>query len=183
MPVYGARTIVDALEDSGVTWKNYVESGVGSNHDPLNRFYHITSNATKKSKIVSSSQFVTDWNNRALPAYTLYTSCCVEGQTAGGVPSLMTFLNSIGGVAGIQAYTGTLVQIVYDESGTKTTCNLNQVYNLFLGTPVKAGCTVNTNSTPYTVLRTIEDNFGTGPIGNVGNFDQRVSSVTECWKN
>jgi hypothetical protein len=108
----------------------------------------------------------------------------LDGEPAGGVPSLANFLNAMGGVAGIQAYTGTLVQIVYDEDDDNPKgdyCDVNHVYNLFLGSPVKANCTIKTNSTPYTMLRTIEDNFKMGGIGNVGNFDRRVSGVTECW--
>jgi len=179
--IYGASTIVDVLEKKKISWKNYVDSNSPTNHNPLPHFYQISSNTTMMKNIVNSSNFFTDWKSRTLPAYSLYTSCCVEGQTAGGVPSLITFLNGIGGVAGINDYSGTLVQINYDESGTKSNCNVNQVYNLFLGDMVQPGCNVNDINTPYSILRTIEDNFGVGSIGNVGNFDGNVSSVTECW--
>ena len=179
--IYGGRTIVDLFSDNSLSWKNYVEPNYMQNHHPLIHFNQIKTDSTMMANIVASTQFFTDWTARTLPKYSLYTSCCVEGQTAGGVPSLTTFLNAIGGVSGIKDYAGTLVQIVYDESGSKTACNANYVYNLFLGTPVTAGCKITNTATPYSVLRTIEDNFGLGSIGNAGNFDSKTASVNQCW--
>jgi len=180
--IYGARTIVDNLESYRFTWKNYVEPRIEKENDPLSHFYHIMSNSTKRSNIVPSSTFFDDWYARSLPTYSLYLASHLDREPAGGVPSLIQFMNAIGGVAGIQAYTGTLVQIVYDKDDKKDNqCDINHVFNLFLGSPVKGNCIIKTNSTPYTVLRTIEDNFKIGGIGNIGNFDRRVSAVTECW--
>ena len=73
---------------------------------------------------------------------------------------------------------GTLVVVVvsFDESVyfEKT----ERIYTVFLGDMVKPGEVTNTY-THYSVLRTIEDNFGLAPL-NSG--DSNAVPITEVWK-
>jgi hypothetical protein len=71
---------------------------------------------------------------------------------------------------------GTLVIVTFDESGyfEKT----ERIYTVFLGDMVKPGVITKTY-THYSVLRTIEDNFGVLPL-NSG--DGHAEPITEVWK-
>jgi hypothetical protein len=71
---------------------------------------------------------------------------------------------------------GTLVIVTFDESGflEKT----ERIYTVFLGDMVKPG-EITKPYTHYSVLRTIEDNFGLLPL-NSG--DGNAEPITEVWK-
>ena len=71
---------------------------------------------------------------------------------------------------------GTLVIVTFDESELfeKT----ERIYTVFLGDMVKPG-EITKTYTHYSVLRTIEDNFGLPPL-NSG--DSNAEPITEVWK-
>jgi Phosphoesterase family len=77
--------------------------------------------------------------------------------------------------------TGTLVIVTYDESGHNAD---NRIYTLFLGDMVKEASQQDPSElgryyTHYSVLRTIEDNFGLLPL-NQGDRD--AAPITDIWK-
>jgi hypothetical protein len=72
---------------------------------------------------------------------------------------------------------GTLVVITFDESESHNSDDL--IYTVFLGDMVKNPQVVSKEYNHYSVLRTIEDNFGVGPL-NKGDGDADV--ITEVWK-
>jgi len=71
---------------------------------------------------------------------------------------------------------GTLVVVTFDESEVfeKT----ERIYTIFLGDMVKPG-EITKAYNHYSVLRTIEDNFGLSPL-NSG--DGNAAPITEVWK-
>lgn len=76
---------------------------------------------------------------------------------------------------------GTLVVVTFDESGGNRD---NRIYTLFLGDMVKDpsqldAATLGKRYTHYSVLRTIEDNFGLQPL--TAN-DREAEPITEVWK-
>ena len=76
---------------------------------------------------------------------------------------------------------GTLVVVTFDESGGNSD---NRIYTLFLGDMVKAANQQDPGAlakpyTHYSVLRTIEDNFGLEPL--TAN-DRNASPITDIWK-
>ncbi len=71
---------------------------------------------------------------------------------------------------------GTLVIVTFDESEVFETTE--RIYTVFLGDMVKTG-EVTEAYTHYSVLRTIEDNFGLPPL-NSG--DSNAEPITEVWK-
>lgn len=76
---------------------------------------------------------------------------------------------------------GTLVVITFDESGGNED---NRIFTLFLGDMVKDAsqqdpAALNRRYTHYSVLRTIEDNFGLEPL--TAN-DRTTSPITDIWK-
>ncbi len=77
--------------------------------------------------------------------------------------------------------TGTLVVITFDESGGNED---NRIYTVFLGDMVKPAsqqdpATLGGHYTHYSVLRTIEDNFGLEPL--TAN-DRDAQPITGIWK-
>jgi hypothetical protein len=70
-----------------------------------------------------------------------------------------------------------LVIVTFDETEGRNTGNL---YTVFLGSMVKTG-EINKVYDHYSVLRTIEDNFGLDPI-HKDSGDGKASVITEVWK-
>ncbi|HMD99447.1 MAG TPA: alkaline phosphatase family protein [Terriglobia bacterium] len=71
---------------------------------------------------------------------------------------------------------GTLIVVTFDESETLE--RTNRIYTVFLGDMVKPG-EITKAYTHYSVLKTIEENFGLLPL-NSG--DTSAESITEVWK-
>jgi hypothetical protein len=76
---------------------------------------------------------------------------------------------------------GTLVVVTFDESGGNAD---NRIYTLFLGDMVKPAnqqdpAALGRRYTHYSVLRTIEDNFGLEPL--TAN-DREAQPITDIWK-
>ena len=76
---------------------------------------------------------------------------------------------------------GTLVVITFDESGGNED---NRIYTVFLGDMVKPAnqqdpATLAKHYNHYSVLRTIEDNFGLGPLTS---NDRDAQPITGIWK-
>lgn len=76
---------------------------------------------------------------------------------------------------------GTLVVVTFDESGGNAD---NRIYTLFLGDMVKPAnqqdpAALGRRYTHYSVLRTIEDNFGVEPL--TAN-DRNAAPITDIWK-
>jgi hypothetical protein len=76
---------------------------------------------------------------------------------------------------------GTLVIVTFDESGGNAD---NRIYTLFLGDMVKSAAqqdpaALGRRYTHYSVLRTIEDNFGLEPL--TAN-DRDAQPITDIWK-
>jgi hypothetical protein len=76
---------------------------------------------------------------------------------------------------------GTLVVVTFDESGGNSD---NRIYTLFLGDMVKPASqqdpkALSKSYNHYSVLRTIEDNFGLEPL--TAN-DRNASPITDIWK-
>lgn len=76
---------------------------------------------------------------------------------------------------------GTLVIVTFDESGGNED---NRIYTVFLGDMVKDANQLDPKIlarryTHYSVLRTIEDNFGLGPLTT---HDRAAPPITDIWK-
>ncbi len=76
---------------------------------------------------------------------------------------------------------GTLVVVTFDESGGNAD---NRIYTLFLGDMVKEASQQDPKAlavhyTHYSVLRTIEDNFGLEPLTE---NDRAAAPITDIWK-
>jgi hypothetical protein len=199
-PLQGA-TIADRLEEKGLTWKSYAEdypggcylgSGAGAGrltptaaptelyarkHVPLLAFASIESNPARCARVVGAHQFMRDARAGKLPNYSFYTpNMFNDGHDTSLEASakwLQGFIRALDGT--IAMHQRTLVVITWDEGAGRD----NRVLTLLLGTVVNPG-KYPTPATHYSLLRTIEDNFG---LSTVGAGDKRASPFPESvWR-
>ena len=199
-PLKGA-TIADRLEEKGLTWKSYAEdypggcylgsaAGAGRltptaaptelyvrKHVPLLAFASIESNPGRCARVVGASQFMRDARAGKLPNYSFYTpNMFNDGHDTSLEAStkwLQGFIRALDGT--IAMHQRTLVVITWDEGGGRD----NRVLTLLCGTVVNQG-RYPTPVTHYSLLRTIEDNFG---LSTVGAGDKKASPFpNDVWR-
>jgi phospholipase C len=199
-PLTGA-TIADRLEEKGLTWKSYAEdypggcylgSSAGSGrltptaaptelyvrkHVPLLAFASIESNPARCARVVGASQFMRDARSGKLPNYSFYTPNMFNDghDTSLEVSSkwLHGFVRALDGT--IAMHQRTLLVVTWDEGGGRE----NKVLTVLLGPVVNPG-KYPTPLTHYSLLRTIEHNFG---LSTVGAGDKRASPFPEdVWR-
>lgn len=182
-------SIADRLEEKNLTWKAYAEDypggcypgdGAGSGrlaptaeptelyarkHVPLLAFASIRDNPDRCGRVVPGSQFMRDARAGKLPNYSFYTPNMFND---GHDTSLEFSSNWLKGFIGsldrtIAMHQRTLVVITWDEGGSRD----NRILTLLLGSAVKPGKYA-VPLTHFSLLRTIEDNFGLRSI-NAGD--------------
>ncbi|HEX3534731.1 MAG TPA: alkaline phosphatase family protein [Gemmatimonadaceae bacterium] len=191
-PLRGA-TITDRLEEKHLSWKSYAEnypggcflgSGAGlgkltatsaprelyaRKHVPLLAFASIQNDPARCSRVVTGSQFMRDARAGKLPNYSFYTPNMFNNGHDTSLETaskwLQGFVRALDGTVAMRQRT--LVVITWDEGGNRD----NRVLTLLLGNVVNPG-RYSTTLTHYSLLRTIEDNFG---LGTVGAGDRRAA--------
>ncbi|KAK0519614.1 hypothetical protein OC842_007391 [Tilletia horrida] len=172
-----AKSIADLLDAKRISWGAYAEglpstpcytgatSGTSSyarKHEPFISFTNIQNNSTRCANIKQSTQFSTDFNNGNLPQFTLYIPDLKNDGTSYAGNWLKGFLNTY--LAGIQG-SNTLLHLVFDEAETYSAPN--KIYSALLGGAVPSGNVGATDSTQYShysMLKTVENNWGLGSI-------------------
>ena len=183
-----APTIVDRLEQKGLTWKAYAEdypgrcylgSGAGEaritpkavptelyvrKHVPLLAFSSIQNNAARCARVVNAREFMRDARSGHLPNYSFYSpNVFNDGHDTSLETSsawLKGFVQKVRGTMGM--HQRTLLVVTWDEGGDEDSSH-NQVLTMFLGDVVTPG-RYDAKLTHYSLLRTIGDNFGLEPI-------------------
>lgn len=200
-PPLKAANIADRLEEKNLTWKSYAENYPGGcylgstagegrltptaaptelyvrKHVPLLAFASIQNNPGRCGRVVSGSQFMRDARAGRLPNYSFYTpNMFNDGHDTSLEASsrwLQGFIRALDGT--IAMHQRTLVVITWDEGSGRD----NRVLTLLLGTVINPGKYPN-ELTHYSLLRTIEDNFGLSPVGA---GDRRASAFPESlWR-
>lgn len=205
-----ATNLADLLESSGVSWKVYAENlpgrcftGIQSRdglyvrrHEPFISFRSIQTNQARCDRIVNAAQFRADLAKDALPEYSLYVPNLLNdghdtplldplswGQTLlGRSPRLVNadawlkgFLSPL--LEDPKFTRGTLVVVTFDES---TGAWGNQIYTVFVGPMVRPGVTNGRRYDHYSLLRTIQDNYG---VGSLGREDATATPICCVWKD
>jgi hypothetical protein len=183
-----SRTIVDRLEEKGLTWKSYAEDYPGKcflgsvagegrltpqakptglyakKHVPLLGFESIQKNPARCARVVNAREFMRDARVGHLPNYSFYSPNVFNDghDTSLGTASawLKGFIQSLRGTLGM--HQRTLLVVTWDEGGEEDSRH-NQVLTIFLGDVVNPG-RYDAKLTHYSLLRTIEDNFGLEPL-------------------
>ena len=185
-----SRSIVDRLEAKGLTWKAYAEdypgrcylgSGAGEarvtprakaselyakKHVPLLAFASVQRNPARCARVVNAREFMRDARSGHLPSYSFYSpNMFNDGHDTSLETSsawLGKFVQSLAGTAGM--HQRTLLVVTWDEGGEDDSGH-NRVLTIFLGDVVTPG-RYDARLTHYSLLRTIEDNFGLEPLAD-----------------
>lgn len=203
-PALRGASIADRLEAKNLTWKSYAEdypggcylgSGAGKGHltpiaaptelyvrkhVPLLAFASIQNSTTRCARVVNGNQFMRDARAGKLPNYTFYTPNMFNDghDTSLEVSStwLRGFLRTLQG--SVAMHQRTLLVVTWDEAGGRD-FRANRVLAILLGDGVAPG-KYTTPLTHYSLLRTIEDNFG---LSSVAAGDAKASPMPEkIWK-
>ncbi|KAL3683644.1 hypothetical protein R1sor_001666 [Riccia sorocarpa] len=136
-------------------------------HNPLISFTDVQTSSSRCNNIVPATNLAVDKANNAIPQVVLYVpNQCNDGHDPGVTYAGRFLDNFMTSTFTGNAITGrTLVVITFDEnSGTSG----NQIYTAlvpFGSLSITVGSTDNTNFNHYSLLKTIEQNFGTGNLG------------------
>jgi hypothetical protein len=184
-----APTIADLLTARGLTWRQYAEDYPGHcftggqsglyvrKHTPFISFLSIQRNPAACANVVSAAAF----DAAHLPNYAFYTpnlcddahDCSWQRASAWLQRFIAPFLQNP------RLLERTLLVITFDESGGHIDRHQNHILTLFLGGPVRQGMVETHHYDHFNVLRTIEENFA---LGTLGEQDQQSMPITEVWK-
>lgn len=184
-----APNLIDALEAKGKTWKSYQEDmpkpcflGEGTanyalKHDPFLYFTDIRTNPARCNRVVPLTQFDTDLASGNAPDFTWITPNLIhdmhDGSVADGDTWLATFVPKILQSAAWKEQ-GELI-IVWDEGeGNAGCCGVatgGRVPMLVITPNGPKGYHITPPLTHYSLLRTIEDQWGLMRIGHSGDAD------------
>jgi len=175
--------LVDLLEKQGVTWKAYQEDYPGNcsstgrsgkyyrKHNPFISFNNIRNNRTRCAKIVNAKQLDVDLSQGTLPQYMYYTpnidNDCHDTDIAFGGKWLNGFLTSR-----LSKFPkGTLIFVTWDEDeGSED----NRIFTFMLGSMITPGSQDANEYNHYSLLRTVEANWG---LGNLGRNDADATPI------
>jgi acid phosphatase len=182
-----ATSVVDLLEDKGVTWKAYMEDLPEDDkavcvsadrlyfrkHNPFVSLNNIRNDPARLARVVNAKQLQADLDGGNLPQFCWYTP---NIQNDGHSPPDASPLHRWNGVEFLSQWLrrflepllanygfmkGTLVVVTFDESLPHAD---NHAYTALLGDMVKPGTVEADRYDHYSLLRTIEENFGLGTL-------------------
>lgn len=172
-------TVLDLLEAKGLTWKVYAENYPGncnlaatngvahqyvSKHNPPLYFTKITSSPSRCANVVPATQFATDFNAGKLPNWWYYVPNLNNDGHDTSISYVANYLQTTW-VPRFQnpAFTKDLAMVMtFDEAATSP----NHVYAALIGDAlIAAPKTDATAYTHYSLIKTVEDNWGLGSLG------------------
>jgi phosphoesterase family protein len=200
-----APTIADRLEEKGLTWKAYAEDypghcflgeGAGEGrltpkarptelyakkHVPLLAFKSIQKNPARCARVVNAREFIRDARSGQLPNYSFYSpNMFNDGHDTPFETSSVWLRNFVQSLQGTLAmHQRTLLVLTWDEGGEEDSRG-NRVLTILLGDVVRPG-RYDARLSHYSLLRTIENNFGLEPLAD---GDRNASAVpASVWRD
>lgn len=195
-------SIINRLEQKGLTWKAYAEDYQGSclkpdadksvtpkpsvaasstmRRVPFLSFAAVQNSPVRCGRVVNASEFMTDARAGKLPNYSFYSpNIAGVGAHTPAERSALWLKQFVGSLQGTGAMNQrTLLMIVWDE-GKGDDMRSNRALAMLLGPMVTRG-RYSARLTHYSLLRTIEDNFGLLPVAD---GDATASPVPEeVWR-
>jgi phospholipase C len=187
---FGARNLTDTLEAAQKSWKTYAEGlpspgfqgpwagRYAKKHDPFLYFRDVTSQKSRRERIVPLNQLRTDLSSGKLPAFSLVVpNLCHDMHDCSvstGDRWLGKFLQPL--LASNQL-SGGVVFVVFDE-GSSSEGGGGRVPALVLGPAVEQHSRATAASTHYGLLRTIEDAWGLPLLGR----SAQAKPITGIWR-
>ena len=181
-----APSILDLLEQKGISWKMYAENYPGNcfkgatngvphsyaaKHVPAIYMKAISSNPARCAKIVDGTEFEKDFQAGTLPQWWYYIPNLNNDGHDTSVDFVAQYLQS-NWLPRLQnpAFTKDLAMVMtYDES--ESYFGPNHVYAALIGDALTAGG-ARTDATAYnhySLVKTVEDNWGLGSLGQKDN--------------
>ena len=188
------RHIGDLLEARGKSWKVYAEGYPGGcflkrkdgryarKHVPLLSFKNVQDNPQRCARVVNASQFAADAAGGALPEFSLYIpDLRNDGHDTGAAFASRWLERWMGQTLGPSLKDpalakGLVVAVTFDEDDGR---GPNRIYTALYGDGVRAGAVSTDRFDHYSLLRTVEDAFG---LGTLGQNDDRARPITGVWR-
>lgn len=174
---YAGPSVVDGLATANVSWKAYMEDmpsacdltdtfgpgGYDVNHNPFMYFSEIRDTPAQCNRDVPFTQLATDLGSAATtPSFAFISPNLTDDMHNGTIAQGDTWLSQhVPAIQSSPACTGStcLIVVTWDEGATT-----ELVATIFIGDGVPAGFRSSVAYTHYSLLRTIEDNFGVAPM-------------------
>lgn len=183
--------IGDLLEKKGLTWKNYAEAlpskcflGATSTtyarkHVPFISFTNVSRNPNRCARIVSAKTFMNDVKAGTLPTFSFYSpDLNNDGHDTGVAYAAKAMERTFGPLLADPAVMSkTLFVFTFDEDDR---FHSNHIFTLMIGGKVLPGSSSNIRYDHYDLLRTIEDEYS---LGTLGQRDASAHAVSGIWKD
>ncbi|KAF7721347.1 hypothetical protein EC973_004847 [Apophysomyces ossiformis] len=183
------KSIVDLLEAKGITWKSYQEAYSGGcdtkmrigtyarKHNPFMSIVNIQQNPDRCAKIVSADQLDTDIANDEVPQFVFYTPDMNDDSHDTNMPYASKWFEGFlePRIGKTELNKNTMFVATFDENFTYTI--KNQIMTVLFGPDFKRSSNKAEDDTPYnhySLLRTIEDNWD---LGNLGQKDVDATPI------
>jgi len=181
----------DLLENQNLSWKAYAEGYPGNGflgtksgrfvrkHVPFLSFKNVQSSPQRMSKIVDAWEIYQDQKNNTVPSFSLVIpdqdNNGHDTNVARASYSMNTFLSPM--INDPEIMKDTLLIITFDEDDGSDN---NRVYTVFIGAGVKINSQSSKDYNHYSLLRTIEEIFR---LGNLGEKDKDAKIILDIWKD
>jgi hypothetical protein len=182
--------IGDLLEAAGRTWKVYAEGYPGNcflgstagayvrRHVPFLSFRNVQMTPARCQQIVKATVLATDIANGTLPDFGFYVPDVNNDGHDTGVAFADRWLAQTFGpwLEDPRFMDGMLFVVTFDEGSH---AGPNHIYSVLYGRAVVPGSVSASRYDHYSLLRTIEDAWG---LGTLGQHDTEASAITEVWR-
>ena len=181
----------DLLEDAGLSWKAYAEGYPGNGflgsksgrfvrkHVPFLSFKSVQSSPQRLARVVDAWEFAKDQKYNTLPSFSMVIpdqdNNGHDTNVARASYSMSTFLSPM--INDPEIMKDTLLVVTFDEDDGS---DGNKVYTVFLGAGVKVNSTSKQDYNHYSLLRTIEEIY---KLGNLGEKDRDAKIILDIWKD
>jgi phospholipase C len=184
------RHLGDLLEARGLTWKVYAENypgkcyvkdsapgGYARRHTGFLDFANVQKNPARCARIVKDTELDRDATAGTLPTFALYIPNNKNNGHDTNVGVADKWLrHRLEPLLHDPKYASTLCVITFDEDDYKAH---NQIYTALIGAGVRAGSVSNVAYTHYSLLRTIEEMFN---LGDLGQNDSTATAIGDVWQ-
>jgi hypothetical protein len=183
------RSLFNLMEEGNVSWKVYQENYPGNcfnatcnlnctyarKHNPAISFDFVRLNGSLCGNIVNATEFDDDLTNGTLPQYSFYSPTLLNDGHNTGITYAGNYLAQFFSTARLALFPPkTLIVITFDEDDNTEG---NRIYTLLLGDMIYPN---SQDSKTFadghaSLLRTVEENFLLGTLGNADNTSEPLS--------
>ncbi|MCX5792319.1 MAG: hypothetical protein NTY45_08930 [Elusimicrobia bacterium] len=185
------RHLGDLLEAKGRTWKVYAQAYPGNcfsgaqsgnyvrKHVPFLSYTNVQKDPRRCAAIADDSGLSPEIAGGKLPDFSLFIPDIRNDGHDTGVDYAGKWLDSyFTPLLKDPAFMKDMLLVITFDEDDKSTAT-NHIYTALYGSSVLAGSVSNDSYTHYSLLRTIEDTFG---LGTLGQNDSTAGPITGVWR-